>query len=89
MIPVADINAVIDFVKAKGLSEEVISQLRGQYGDYHFTYCLDDDMDAFQPAMEEPGFNVYFVNSNDHCSKLTDNPENASGFVLAEVDEDE
>ncbi|WP_317933211.1 DUF6129 family protein [Halioxenophilus sp. WMMB6] len=89
MISEADIATVVDFVKANGLSEAVVSQLRGQFSDYHFTYCMDDDMEAYTPALESEGFNIYFVNSSDHCSKLTTDPTNASGFVLAEVDEDE
>ncbi len=89
MISEADINGVIDFVKSNGLDEAVISKLRAQYEDYHFTYCIDDDMEAYTPAIELEGFNVYYVNSKDHCSKLTTDPSNASGFVLAEVIDDE
>ena len=89
MIVEADISGVVDFVKANGLSETVVSELRGKYGDYHFTYCIDDDMEAYEPALESDGFNVYFVNSSEHCSKLTTDPTNASGFVLAEVIDDE
>lgn len=89
MISEADITNVVDFVKAQGLSEEVISQLRAQYDGYHFTYCIDDDMEAYTPALEESGFNIYFVNSSDHCSKLTIDPTNASGFVIAEVLDDD
>jgi len=88
MIPASDIQGVVDYVKANGLSDDVVSQLRGKY-QYHFTYCMDDDMEAYTPAMEEEGFNVYFVNSTEHCSKLTIDPNNASGFVLAEVLDDD
>ena len=87
MISQSDVDAVISLVEAKGLSESLLSELRNQY-DYHFTYCMEDDMDASTPAIEREAFNVYFVNSSEHCSKLTLDPESASGFVLAEVIDD-
>ncbi len=89
MINEADIERVIDIVESSGLSEQLIGSLRVEFADYHFTYCMDDDMDAYQPAVERPGFNIYFVNSSDHCSALTRDLESASGFVLAEVIDDD
>ena len=87
MIAQAHIDSVIEFAEANGLSEDSVSQLRQQY-DYHFTYCFEDDMDAAEPAAECQGFNIYFVNSTEHCSKLTSSAESASGLVLAEVIDD-
>lgn len=84
MISQTDIDRVVQKVEASGLSEALLSDLREQF-DYHFTYCMDDDMDAFTPALEKNGFNVYFVDSSQHCSTLTSDPNAASGFVLAEV----
>lgn len=89
MINEADIERVIDVVESTGLSEQLIGTLRAEFADYHFTYCMDDDMDAYEPAVERPGFNIYFVNSSDHCSTLTKDPQGASGFVLAEVIDDD
>ncbi len=87
MIEPEHIDQVVKAVQAKGLSEELISELKQQY-DYHFTYCMEDDMDNYTPAIEKGDFNVYFVDSSEHCSKLTTEPANASGFVLAEVIDD-
>jgi hypothetical protein len=88
MITQQDLDAIITQVDQQGLSESVLAALRQQF-DYHFTYCMDDDMDAHEPAMTRAGFNVYFVNSADHCAHLTKQPELASGFVFAEVIDDE
>lgn len=89
MISEQDIQSVVSTVHEKGLSEALISELRTQFQDYHFTYCMDDDMDAYTPAQTHGEFNLYFVNSTNHCSSLTRDPANASGFVLAEVLGDE
>ena len=87
MIPQEDVSAIVGLVESRGLSESVIAELRQQYR-YHFTYCMDDDMEAKAPAIEKAGFSVYFVDSSNHCSVLTPDPEKASGFVFAEVVED-
>lgn len=85
MIKAEDLNSVVDTIKKNGLSEELVGELRGRFSDYHFTYCMDDDMDAHTPAQSHGSFNVYYVNSTNHCSSLTKDPDQASGFVLAEV----
>ena len=89
MIATQDIEKIIGFVESKGLSDLVISDLRSQYDNYHFTYCMEDDMDAHTPAIERQSFNIYFVDSADHCAKLTREPEHGSGFVFAEIIDDE
>ena len=88
MIAQQDLDAIISVVEQQGLSETLIGQLRDQYSDYHFTYCMDDDMDAHTPAIAKDQFNVYFVNSADHCASLTKDLDHASGLVFGEVIED-
>lgn len=89
MIQQQDLDAIVSLVEQQGLSESVITGLRDQYSDYHFTYCMDDDMDAYTPALERDGFNIYFVNSANHCATLTQNQESASGLVFAEILDDD
>ena len=89
MMTESDIEAILAEIESDGLSESLIVTVRQRYPDFHFTYCMDDDMDAHTPARVCRGFNVYYVNSTDHCATLTANLEQASGLVFAEViDED-
>ena len=88
MIETSHVNAVIDFVHSKGLSEQSVIELRRQFSEYHFTWCMEDDMDNAAPAIEQGAFNIYFVDSSDHCSRLTIDHKKASGMVLAEVVEE-
>ena len=89
MMTESDIEAILAEIESDGLSESLIATVRQRYPDFHFTYCMDDDMDAHTPARVCRGFNVYYVNSTDHCATLTTNLEQASGLVFAEVmDED-
>lgn len=82
------VEEIIAVVGQQGLSEATIGALRNQFGDAHFTYCMDDDVGEVTPYRECEGFNIYLVNSEDHCSVLTRQIEGASGMVLAEVIDD-
>jgi hypothetical protein len=83
------VEAVAAQVEAGGASETTLSKLRESYPQVHFTYCMDDDVqEAAQPCLTRPGFNLYLVDGRDHCMKLTVNPAEATGLVLAEILED-
>jgi hypothetical protein len=85
MLNAQQIESIADFVQQQGPSEETIAALRETYSDCHFTYCIDDDMGAAKPYMEKESFNIYLVDSRDHCAALTTDDANASGLVIAEV----
>lgn len=44
---------------------------------------------AEEPFREEPGFNLYLVDGNNHCWLITDKPDSATGVVIAQSDEDD
>lgn len=85
MLNTQQIESIADFVQQQGASEETIAALRANYDGCHFTYCIDDDMGAAKPYMEKESFNIYLVDSRDHCASLTTDDANASGLVIAEV----
>ncbi len=80
---------VANKIEEIGVSEETIQQLRQHYPNLHFTYCLDDDIGRINPVLERSLFNLYLVDSSEHCLKLTRTFETATGFVLAEVIRDD
>ncbi len=79
------IDEVVAFVEANGLSDETVQSLRQQFSGCHFTYCMDDDVHFAKAYAERAGFNLYLVDSRQHCSELTSDSDCASGIVLAEV----
>ncbi len=79
------IDEVVAFVEANGLSDSTVSLLRARFAGCHFTYCMDDDVHFSKAYAQRPQFNVYLVDSRQHCSELTTESECASGIVLAEV----
>jgi hypothetical protein len=69
------------------LDEPALEQLKAEWPALRFTLCNDDDMPArMQPALRATGFNLYLVGGGEHCLTLTEDPEQAIGVVLAQVD---
>jgi len=86
MIAEATLNEICDLAAGQVLGEALVADLRVRYPDYHFTWCFDDDIGATaKPWAERDTFNLYLVNAGDHCAKLSNDAESASGIVLAEV----
>lgn len=68
------------------VSEVMVEQLRSRFPDIHFTFCMDDDVMAARPLYENPAFNLYLIDSRDHCLCFTQDMEVATGVVLAEIE---
>ena len=70
-----------------GLNEAALVTLKQTWPELRITLCNDDDMPArLPPALRREKFNLYLVNGSEHCLSLTDDPLQAIGVVLAEVD---
>jgi len=89
MISVENTQDIAAEVTRKGLDYDTVAQLRQAYPGIHFTYCMDDDINAGKPVLEADKFNIYLVDGREHCLCLTNDYEVATGIVLAEVIEDE
>ncbi|MDP2805981.1 MAG: DUF6129 family protein [Gallionellaceae bacterium] len=71
------------------LNDAALAELKQTWPELRFTFCNDDDMPArLSPALQREKFNLYLVNGSEHCLSLTDDPLQAIGVVLAEVDEE-
>ncbi|MGR9107291.1 MAG: DUF6129 family protein [Gammaproteobacteria bacterium] len=88
MIEEQQLESIAGMIAAQPLSESLVSDLRRRFPEIHFTYCLDDDVVAAEPALENSRFNLYLVDSRDHCLTFTQDREAASGIVVAEIESD-
>jgi len=62
---------------------ELQNALRGQFGGLRIVVCSDDDIPArISPVTGNARCNLYFLDASEHCVKLTDNAEIASGLVV-------
>jgi hypothetical protein len=85
MITNEQINAITAKLETLGLSDDTVSTLRQQYQPIHFTYCMDDDLPNNTPVIERQGFNLYLIDGREHCLCLTNDYDNATGIVVAEI----
>lgn len=79
---------VARLAQAAGLNETTMSVLRARFRGMHLSYCNDDDVYASKPFVQSPGLNVYLVDGRQHCLKLTEDLESATGLLLAEVSDE-
>jgi len=82
------LGAIGQFAQGQLVSDQVIDQLRQRFPDIHFTYCMDDDVFAASPVFKDEAFNLYLIDGRDHCLCFTQDPEIATGVVLAEIEDD-
>jgi hypothetical protein len=66
--------------------DAVIKALKQKYQGLTITGCSEDDLTE-EPFREEPAYLLYLVDSKDHCWKMTREPANATGIVIAEREE--
>lgn len=85
MIAEDTLQQVADRVERAGVSEAVLTELRQGFPGVHFSYCMDDDVGRAKPVLERPEFNLYLVDSREHCLKLTNDAAVATGVLVAEV----
>ncbi|MET0065357.1 MAG: DUF6129 family protein [Candidatus Thiodiazotropha sp.] len=87
MISTDQLEQIGAFTQTHAPSEATLALLREKYPDIHFTYCMDDDVVAARPVHESDTFNLYLIDSRNHCLGFTQDPEIATGVVVAEIDE--
>ena len=85
MIAEAQLQAVSDRIASAYLDDALITQLRAEFAPLHFTYCYDDDISDRTPVIATDKFNLYLIDGREHCLKMTNDYEVATGIVVAEV----
>lgn len=59
--------------------------LRQQFPELHFSECSEDDVSPrYRPAFGIEGYDLYLITgATGHCLELTNDPEIATGILLA------
>ncbi|TLP44251.1 MULTISPECIES: DUF6129 family protein [Cohaesibacter] len=89
MIDDAVLDGVCARVAGQVLGPDISAGLRSHWPDIHFTYCQDDDIVAAKPVREAAAFNLYLVTSGGGCIAFTSQVEQATGIVIAELEQGE
>jgi hypothetical protein len=87
MISQNQIDQIGDQLTNLVLDDTVVSGLRKDFPEIHFTYCMDDDVVAAKPVHETDAFNLYLIDSSSHCLAFTQDMQLATGVVVAEIEE--
>lgn len=88
MITTEQLQTIANTLEGQSLNDAIVTFLRAQFPDIHFTYCMDDDVSGVQPKLETPHFNLYLIDGREHCLCLTNNHDDASGVLVAEIIDD-
>lgn len=88
MIKQEVLDAVIARLESGEINEQNVATLRAEFPGTHFTWCMEDDIGLEEPVVERSAFNLYLVDGQAHCLKLTSDMNAASGIVIAEVIEE-
>ncbi len=86
MISQQQLDQVDAALADRPIDESAVSELRGSFPDIHFTYCMDDDVIAASPVRESVAFNLYLIDSRNHCLSFTQDMSVATGIVVAEIE---
>ena len=76
-------------MESQMVSESVLEPLRSRFPELHFTYCQDDDVIAANPVREDADYNLYLIDSRNHCLCFTQDLAVATGVVVAEIGADQ
>mgnify|MGYP000848270418 CR=1 FL=1 len=75
---------------AAELSDVLVTHLRKTFPGIHLSVCSDDDMPSRLTHAASNAFcRLYYVDSGEHCLRLTTDAESATGLVVALRDWDE
>ena len=92
MIDSTLLTRVLDQVASRSCDPDdiLVTHLRKSYPGTHFSICNDDDMPPRLSAVAGNTFcRLYYVDSADHCLRLTSDAEAATGLVVALRDWDD
>lgn len=88
MISQSQLIEIGDFVAAQSSAADLTAVLRNQFSGIHFTCCMDDDVYSATAVLEREKFNLYLIDSSNHCLSFTQNLEQATGVVVAELEQE-
>ena len=86
MITQEQLEQIGHLMKSQVVAETVLEPLRSRFPELHFTYCQDDDVIAASPVHKDDAYNLYLIDSRNHCLCFTQDLAVATGVVVAEIE---
>lgn len=85
MISQGQLEQISRFAAAQSALDSALDKLRSSFPEVHFTYCMDDDVISAKPVLQTSHFNLYLIDSREHCLCFTQDRDVATGVVVAEI----
>ena len=80
----ARLDSIAQSVASIGMADDLLLRLRADYPELRFSQCSEDDIPArLQPLLAAQGFDLYLMDTREHCIVLTNDLNAASGVVIA------
>jgi hypothetical protein len=79
----AEIDEIGALLGASGAEAGTLAELRARFPKLSLTRVDASDLGMETPFRHYERFDLYLVDGSSHCWSLTDNPELATGLVLA------
>lgn len=84
MIDAALLDRVLAAVSPDLTFDDLARQLRAAFPGVHITVCSEDDVPPrLPPAAENKHCYLYYVDASEHCLKLSNDAETATGVAVA------
>ena len=71
-------------LEAEGKPADRLASLRQAFPGLSLTHCDASDVDAETPALQTAAFDVFFLDTSEHCARITTDPDAASGLIVAD-----
>ncbi|MGY6217631.1 hypothetical protein ACW73L_20935 [Methylolobus aquaticus] len=83
-LPADALERIRSVLEAEGTTAERLANLRQALPGVSLTRCDASDVDTETPALQTAGFDVFFIDTSEHCPRITADPATASGLIVAE-----
>ncbi len=65
--------------------ENPVPAVRSRFPDLSVSRCPDEDMRDEMPFLRKGNYDVFLVDTSNHCWRIVDELATASGVILAEL----
>lgn len=83
MITQDDLVRIDGLLAAPPAAPNPFADFRRRFPGLSLTRCDAADMSGEEPFRAYPKFDLYLVDGRDHCWRITDDPDAATGIVVA------
>lgn len=82
-LTVSQLESIERFLMAEAAPSN-IAAFRAEFPGVAITRCDASDVQDETPFRKHPLFDLYLLDARDHCVRLTTNPNEATGVVVAQ-----